>query len=177
MGAHRRYGILCLVAPVCWTLTIVLVLLSAAAGLFAALLGVSQVLTPSPTGEQDVQSALAVLTAFAVGSAALALVTLVLDVIVTVMSLRRIVGTSRDRAVPVLSLLAIGVSTAVPALLIGLALTAGALEQQDLATGAWWLLGVIVLALAPWTRAAQLIGGIVETASPASRPPDVARLP
>lgn len=175
----RRYGILCLLVAVCWTLTVATVVVGVVVGIYSALLGVSTVLTPSPSDEQNVRFTAGVLMTVVVGAVALALLTMVLDAVVAVMSIRRIGGREQPSVVPAISLVAAVVSTVVPVLLIALALAAGALEQQEVASGAWWLLAGTIVALAPWTRAAQLIGGIIETAtSPArARPPGVGPLP
>lgn len=177
MRPHRRYGILCLLAAACWALTVVMVVVGLLVGVYSAFLGASAVLTPSPSDERDGQLAFGVLIAVTVGAAALAVLTLVLDAVVGVMSMRRIGGRAHSAAVPVISLVAVAVSTVVPVLITTLALTAGALELQQAAVGAWWLLAGTLVLLAPWARTAQLIGGIIETASPRSQPPDVGPLP
>ncbi|MGO1284995.1 MAG: hypothetical protein ACTHWF_03335 [Brachybacterium sp.] len=175
----RRYGFLCLLAAVCWTLTVSMAVIAVMIGIYSAFLGVSTVLTPSPTDEQDVRAAFTALVVVIVGAVALGLATVGLDVAVTVMSVRRIGDSEHSSAVPVLSLVATGMSTVAPSLLAALALTAGALEQPEVAAGAWWLLVGTVVVLAPCTRLAQLIGGIIDTATtPApSRRPDVGPLP
>lgn len=99
---NRRCGLLCLLAPVCWTLTVVLIVVGALVGIYSALLGVSTVPTPSPSDEQDTRNAFAVLVGVTVGAVAPALITMVLDTMVSVMSLRRFGGEDRDRVVPVL---------------------------------------------------------------------------
>src|SRR5699024_9493374 len=115
MGAHRRFGILTGLAAVCWGLALALVLVAAATGLFMVLLGASEALTPSPTGERDARLGLGVLLASAVGAVALGLLTLVLAAVVTVLSLRRLRGDAHGRAVPVPSLAAAGLSVVAPA--------------------------------------------------------------
>lgn len=175
----RRFGILSLLAAVCWTLAVAMVITGVAVGIYSALLGASAVLTPSPTDERDARIAVAVLVTAVVGTAALALLTIVLDLAVIVMSVRRLGGPEHARAVPLLCLVAVGASSVLPVLLLSLALLAGALEMREVAAALWWLLAGTVVGLAPWTRLAQLIGGIVETATaPArSRRPRVGPLP
>lgn len=179
MPAHRRYGILCLLAAACWTFTVAMVVVGLVIGIYSAFLGVSTVLTPSPSDAQDVQFTRIVLVTVVVGAAALALLTMVLDAVVTVMSMRRIGGREYPAVVPVISLVAVVASTVVPVLITALALTAGTLELREVAAWAWWLLAGTIVVIAPWARTAQLIGGIVETAtaSARSRPPDVGPLP
>lgn len=176
MEARRSYGILCMLDAVCWALAVALLLVGGVTGVIAALIGASEALTPSPTGERDGRIAVGALIAAVVGAVALSLLTVVLDMVVSVMSLRRLDGSRGPRATPILSLVGVGISTALPLVLCGLALAAGALEFSQFAAALWWMLLGTVLALAPCARLAQLIGGLLSAAT-ASRSASVGTLP
>lgn len=156
----RRTGILSLIAAVAGSMLLLALAAAALVGVFTAFLGVGEVLTPTDGGHERVQSLSRVLVITLVGCGALALLSIVLDAVLTVLGL---LGVRRadGRTMHILNLVAAGVCTLVPLLLLGAFWAAGAADLDQAQMLAGWMLAGMLLVLAPWARIGQLIGGIL----------------
>ena len=173
----RVFGWVVLVGALMWMLMVALLVLAFGSAAWATMIGISQVTTPTPDGEQQAREALAVGAATGVGALALAVFSLVLDGVTAVLSLRRLDGRRGDRAVPVIALLAVAVALVLPVLLAGLALLASLVDLTQITAALLWLLVAVLLALAPAARLAQGIAGLVRVITGEPSRPAVGALP
>jgi len=173
----RALGISMIVAAVCWTLAILLVVVTVVAFGGALASGLNAVFTPTPHDERDGVVATTAMLVAAFGAVAALLLTVVLDVVTAVMAMRRLDGEGTPRTVAVLALVAVGIVTVVPLLLGALAALAHVLDLPHLAAALSWLLAGCLLVLAPWARLGEFVGGIVELAHGHVEDSDVGPLP
>ena len=149
-------------AALCWIVMVTLALTGAASALVALVLE-HDIIEPS-TGSDD--SALGTWTsasdALGVATLVLLVITLVLDTMVAVTSLRRLDGSRGARSVPLLVLGAVALTTGLP-LLVAIASLASILVDPTLTTAliATSLFAVLWLLIAPAVRFAQLGYGIL----------------
>ncbi|MDO5661565.1 MAG: hypothetical protein Q4G40_02615 [Brachybacterium sp.] len=160
----RRYGLVVTAGAVAWGVLFVLAWILAGSAIYAMLLGVSEVKTPSPDGAARIRNATTVTTVLAVLCVIALVTTLVLDLIAMVQSVRRMVGGPDGAALPAIVLGLIVVTTVVPATIGGLAILASWAEQQEIFMALAWLTGALLIMLAPMGRFTLFTLGIVRAA-------------
>lgn len=160
MPVRRGFGVLLLVDAVLWTGLVVLAAVALWSQAWASITGFSGVFTPE-TDVEGIRQALATATVATILGAVCGAATLVLGVMISVGSVRRLAGGRGPRTVPLIVLVSMVLSVLLPALLIGVVWLAGAVELVR--WPALWMVVVLVLALpvAAAARLAQAIAGIV----------------
>lgn len=157
----RGYGWVVLGGAVVWLALVVLVLIAFGSAAWGLLLGIGEVKTPTPDGEQRAGTAMAIGAATGLGALAMLVFSVALDIVTTVLSLRRLDGRRGDRAVPIIALLAVTGALVLPVVLAALALVASLIDLTQVTAALIWVLVLVVMALAPVVRLAQGIAGLV----------------
>ena len=155
----RAYGTMVLLASLGGALFLLILMVVVA----AALLWLSGALLLAMTGGQELlpPSVPTVLWAALAVTAAALLLSIALDAVVTVQSLRRMDGTRGDRAVPVINLIAVLLATVLPLLLAGLLAIGFLIPSQTMVSVLTAVLMMLLAAAAPTARIAQFVTGIL----------------
>lgn len=157
---RRGYGALVLGSVLAWIGLVALLVLSVGSALGSALFAVGEVKTPTDSGLERSSDLLAVGLATGIGALVLLLISLVLDVVMTVASIRRLSGRHGERAAPVIALISVTISLVTPLVLVVLAVLASFVDLTQIAALLIWLALLVALGLTPLVRVVQAAAGI-----------------
>lgn len=173
---RRGYGLTVLLAALAGALFLLIALLVASASLLwlAALLMVT-----IPGGDPGLMPTIppALLGAVAAVTVASLLLSVALDGVVTVRSVRRLDGRRGERAVPIISLVATALATVLPLLLGALLAVAMLASLEAMISVLTYALVTVLSVLAPTARLAQLVAGILRLRAGEPDPSAVPPLP
>lgn len=158
----RRFGLLSAVDALLGLLALALFLAAAGTLLYATVLSIDQVLTPTEDGMARHDSVLALLTALGWASGGAGLVMLLVDLPVFVLSVPRSRTGHPSRLTAILSLIAVGAGSFLPLALIALVWAAWTFQGEAVLFLLALMLAGVLLAIVPLVRLAQLVSGVLD---------------